>query len=165
MSTQQPLVAPNEGLADQLDYLLRAPISGVPPWYLILWTNDDLVPEQATVFADLDEADFSGYSRITLSRSTWTASVIEDNAAVSTYGTDPQQWTSSGQPQELYGWAIITPVGSVIRYIETFPSPVTAAPGKPVAVLPRVTLTTLPESSLSRQRRAARKRGIRIKAR
>lgn len=162
MSTQQPLVAPNEGLADQLDYLLRAPISGVVPWLLILYLNDDLVLDQSTVYADLTEADFSGYSRVTLTRATWTEAVIESDAAVSTYGTDPVQWTASGSPQTLYGWAIITPVASVIRYIEPFPTPVTAAPGSPVGVLPRVTLTTLPESSLLREKRAARRRGVRI---
>lgn len=165
MATNTYLVAPNEGLADQLNYLLSAPIVGVPPWLMILWTNEDLTPAQDTVFADLTEANFQGYSRVTLTRSTWTAAVIESDAAVSTYGTAPVEWNCTGDPQSLTGWAIITPVSPVIRYIETFPLPVTAEVGNPVAVLPRVTLTTLPESSLAKERRAARKRGIRIKKR
>lgn len=159
------LTAPNEGLADQLAYILAAPISGVLPWLLMLWTNAELVPDQDTVYADLTEATFQGYSRVTLGRDQWTTPVIEDNAAVSTWTTQPTQWIATGTPETLYGWAIITPVDSVIRYLEPFPAPVTAAPDMPVGVLPRVMLTTLPESSLLKQRRAARKRGVRIKAR
>lgn len=165
MDDNPTLTAPNEGLTDQLDYILSAPIPGVIPWALILWQNSDLVPSQTTVFAELQEATFQGYSRVTLQRSTWTASVIESNMAVSTYGTTPQQWTPKGTPQQIYGWAVITSVSPVIRYIQPFPSPVTAGPGLPIGVLPRVTLTTLPESSLMVSRRAARKRGVKVKGR
>lgn len=135
------LVAPNEGLADQLDYLLRAPISGVVPWLLMLWTGD-LEPDQATVYADLTEATFQGYSRVTLTRSTWTPSAILDDRAVSTYGTAPVLWRCTGSPQTLSGWAVITPIASVIRYIQPFPYPVPLSIGEPVGVLPQVTLTT-----------------------
>lgn len=165
VTTNPALVAPNEGLADQLDYILSAPISGVLPWLLILWTNDDLVPAQDTVYADLTEATFTGYSRVTLARATWTAAVISDDAAVSTYDTVPTQWMPTGAPEIVYGWAIITPVDSVIRYIEPFPSPVTATTGVPLGVIPQVGLTTLPESSLVKAKKAARKRGVKVKGR
>lgn len=136
------LVAPNEGLADQLDYLLSAPIVGVPPWYLILWSNPDLVPDQATVYADLVESVWYGYARYTLTRDGWTAAVIDGDVAVSTYGTSPLQWTPMGTGEPVYGYAIVTPVDPVIRIIEPFPSPVTVVPGVQIGVLPRVTLTT-----------------------
>jgi hypothetical protein len=151
VASASSLVAPNEGLPDQLDYLLRAPISGVPPWLLMLWSNA-LVPDQDTVYAQLTEATFQGYSRITLSRATWTASVILDDAAVSTYGTTPQIWICTGSVQTIQGWAIITPVASVIRYIEPFPEPVELEVGQPVGVLPRVTLTTQTVLMMSRSR-------------
>lgn len=141
MKTSQ-LVAPNEGLADQLDYILSAPISGVLPWVLILWLNSDLYPSQKTVLADLTEASFTGYSRVTIDRAGWTDAEVQGDQAVSTYGTSPTTWIASGAPQTIYGYAIITQTSSVIRYIQRFPVPLVAAPGLPVGVLPRVTLGT-----------------------
>jgi hypothetical protein len=154
------LTAPNEGLTDQLDYILSAPITGVAPWYLILWTNDDLVISQATVFADLDEATFSGYGRVTLDRVNWTPSVIADDRAVSTYGLDPVIWTNTGSTYSVYGWAIITPVDSVIRYIQPFPDEVVLDTGDPVGVLPQVALTTLPALMSVSAKKPAKNRAI-----
>lgn len=136
------LTAPNEGLAQQLDDLLSTPISGRPAWYMILWTNDDLVITQATVWADLTEADFQGYGRWTLSRSGWLAATIANDAAVSTYGTDPLLWTPTGAAQTCYGYAIITPVAPAIKFIEPFSQPLTAVLGSQIGVLPQITLTT-----------------------
>jgi hypothetical protein len=151
------LTAPNEGLCDQLDYLLSAPIVGVVPWYLVLWTNDDLTISQATVYADLTLATFTGYGPATLVRSGWTAAVLDGDQAVSTYGSAPVMWVNSGEPQTIYGWAIVTPVAPVIRYIEPLPYPVTLETGDPLGVLPRIALATLPVvMSL-----ASRPRGIR----
>lgn len=138
------LVAPNEGLDDQLAYILKAPISGVLPWVLILWINDGLFPGQDTVYADLNEASFTGYSRVTVDRSLWTDPVIEYSAAVSTWGTTPTRWIPTGAPQTLYGWAMITQTSSVIRYIQRFQKPLIAADGLPVGLIPRVTLGTAP---------------------
>jgi hypothetical protein len=146
------LVAPNEGLADQLDYILSADIDGVLPWLLMLWTNTDLELSQDTVYADLIEAEWDGYSRVTLGRDEWTDSVIEDDAAMSTWGSAPTMWSVNGTGAAVYGYAIITPVDSVIRYVEAFGAPWVLVPGRPVGVLPRVTLTTLAIESRVRSR-------------
>jgi hypothetical protein len=138
------IVCPNEGLADQLDYILSAPIPGVAAWVLVLYTTADLVPGQYTVWADVAEATFSGYSRRILDRSTWTASTIIMSQAVSTYGATPCRWVNTGSPQTITGWAIITPVASVIRYIQPLPAPLVLDTGDPIEVLPQVALTTLP---------------------
>lgn len=137
-----PLVAPNEGLADMLDFILSADIEGVLPWQLMLWTNDDLEPAQDTVFDDLDEAQFYGYSRWSLDRSEWLAAVIEDDAAVSTYTEEPLTWTPNGSGATIYGYALVTPIDSVIRFIEAFDEPIDVVPEVEIGVLPRVTLTT-----------------------
>lgn len=154
------ITAPNEGLTDQLDYILSAPISGVLAWQLMLWTNDDLVISQATVFADLNEATFSGYGRVTLDRSNWTPSVIVADRAVSTYGIDPVVWTNASSPQTVYGWAVVTPVASVIRYIQPFPEAQEVLTGDPIGVLPAVALTTLPVLMSARSPRPARGRAV-----
>ncbi len=142
-NTACDLVAPNEGLDDQLAYILKAPISGVISWVLMLWLNADLFPTTQTVYADLTEASFTGYSRVTVDRAQWTDPVLQGNAAVSTWGTTPTQWVATGTPQTLYGWAMVTQLSPVIRYVQRFPIPITAADGVPVGVLPRVTLSTV----------------------
>jgi hypothetical protein len=147
------LTAPNEGLCDQLDYVLSAPISGVLSWLLMLWVNDDLVVTQQTVYADLIEATFMGYVRRTLDRSSWTAATLEGDYAVATWSTEPIVWINSGPPATVYGWAIITPLSPVIRYIQPLPAPVTVNSGDPIAVLPRVAMTTLPPPVGFRSRR------------
>jgi hypothetical protein len=61
----------------------------------------------------------------------------------------------------VQGYAIITPVASVIRYIKPFPEPVVLVVGDAIGVLPRITLTTqvlaMMMSSRARPRRAASK--------
>lgn len=137
------LVAPNEGLADQLDYILKSTISGVANWTLVLFKNN-LTPNQSTVYADLTLATFGGYSPVTLSRSTWTSAVISADKAVSTYDTTPQIWLVSSGSETIYGYAIVTPSSPVIRYVERFASPIAVSAGGIIGVLPRVTLTTAP---------------------
>jgi len=138
-----PLVAPNEGLNDQLAYILKSTISGVTDWELMLFINNATLT-QATVFADLSEATFGGYSRVTLTRASWTSPTIIADKAVSTYTTTPTTWTVSSGSETVYGYAIITATSSVIRYVEKFASPVAVVAGGILGVLPRVTLTTAP---------------------
>lgn len=165
MSSPYDLVAPNEGLPDQLAYIVKAPISGVLPWVLLLWLNADLYPTDDTVYADLTEASFTGYSRVTVDRSLWTDPVLQADAAVTTWGTSPTQWTATGTPQTLYGWAMVTQISPVIRYIQRFPIPIIAADGVPVGVLPRVTLSTVGSCSPAPLSSGARSLAARKKSR
>ena len=135
------IVAPNEGLADLLDYVLRTSISGFVDWSLMLWIND-LFPSQTTVYSSLVPATFGGYSPVTLTRSSWTPAVINANKAESTYTTTPITWTATTGPQTVYGYAIVTTTSPVIRFVERFMSPITVNVGGILALLPKITLTT-----------------------
>lgn len=137
------LVAPNEGLTDQLDYILRSTISGVANWQLVLFTNN-LTLSQTTVYADLVLATFTGYGAVTLTRSSWVPAYIDSGKAKSTYTTTPVLWTCTGGAQTIYGYAIVTATSPVIRYVEKFASPVALAVGGILGVLPEVTLGTAP---------------------
>lgn len=137
------LVAPNEGLVDQLTYILKSTISGVADWVLILFKNNPTLT-QATVYADLTLATFGGYSPVTLTRGSWVTPTISSGVAVSTYTTTPQVWTVSSGSETIYGYAIVTASSPVIRYVEKFASPVAVAAGGILGVLPRVTLGTSP---------------------
>lgn len=137
-------VLPNEGLPALLKYMLQSTISGVLPWELMLFTND-YTPDQGTTLADLTEATFSGYSRETLTRSIWTSPTVIDDHAVSTYGTTPIQWISSGGPTETpYGVGYVDVAAGVLRFVQRFePADIRAvAPGGVLTFLPRLTLTT-----------------------
>lgn len=138
------LVLPNEGLVDQLTYLLKSTISGVADWLLVLWTNSSYTPSQSSVYSDLTLATFTGYSAVTVTRGTWTTPTIISNAAVSTWGTVATQWTNTGSSQTIYGYALVTASSPVIRVVEKFASPVTVATGGIIGVLPRYTFTTAP---------------------
>jgi hypothetical protein len=138
-----PLVLPNVGLPFLTDRILRAAPVGMVPWQLVLWTNE-YEPVQATVWSDLEEAVFDGYSRITLTPATWTAAVMVGDEAVSTYGTTPQLWTCTSDPEEIYGYAIIDSVSEKIYIVEAFEEPEELVVGRTIGVLPRYTQTTAP---------------------
>lgn len=135
---------PDEGIADQLEYILKRSIAGVLPWQLIYWTND-IVPTAATVLADLTEATFSGYTRLTLDRSMWTTPTVHDGCAHSTWGTEAQVWYVTGGPTEtLYGYAYIDFTAGKIRFVQRFDE-VDIQPikiGGKVTILPTYTLTS-----------------------
>lgn len=135
---------PNEGIGDQLKYILSAPIPGVLSWEMWLFRNN-ITPTPATILDDLEEANFQGYSRATLDRESWTEPVVNDGCAHSTFGTDPLVWTVTGGPEQtLYGYALVDPGNGVIRFIQRFDDADIFAltVGAKVKVLPRYTLTS-----------------------
>lgn len=135
-------ILPSEGIAQQLECILSRTVSGIPPWVLMLWVND-LVPTTETVLDDLEEASWSGYSALTLSRADWTTPTVDHGCAVSTWGTTPVVWYVTGGPTETnYGYALIDPTALVIRFVQRF-EPGDIAPvevGGRVTLLPRYTL-------------------------
>lgn len=138
------IVAPNEGLADLLAYMLKSTISGAFPWRLGIFIND-VEPDQATVFADLEEPTWSGYVRKVLERAEWSDPAIVDDHAVSEYGDTPQVFlNTSGDTDTVYGVFFLDETAGVLRLIQRFDSGDVReiAPGGQVTYLPRVTLTT-----------------------
>lgn len=136
-----PLVLPNEGLVDQLAYMVKEPISGVLPWQLRLWSNN-LTPGQATVLADLTECTFTGYSRVTMTRSSWQNFEVITNRARAQWGSSATSWTCTGSPQTVYGYAMVDTALGVIRGVERFDTPQVLATGGVLSVLPRYSYTT-----------------------
>lgn len=138
------IVAPNEGLPDLLSYMLSATITGVFPLKLGLFIND-IDPDQDTVFADLTEPTWPAYARKSLDRALWTAPVIVDDHAESTYTTAPQVWVNdSSDTDTVYGVFFYDDVAGVLRFVQRFdPGDVREfPPGSKVLYLPRLTLTT-----------------------
>jgi hypothetical protein len=139
-------ILPDEGSADQLEYILQRPISGVMSWSLMLWVND-IEPDSDTVLGDLEEADFDGYSRVTLDRDMWTTPDVHDGCAESTWGTDAIVWHVGPDPdQTVYGYAMVDRTVGVIRFVQRFDD----ADIEPLEqdtdfkLLPQYTLTSAP---------------------
>lgn len=136
---------PDEGIGDQLYWILSAPISGVTNWQLVLWVND-YVPDNTTTLANLTEATWPGYSRVTLDRSTWTTPTVSSGCATSTYGTTPLVfYVGSVSPGTInYGAAYYDPGAAKLRWVQRFDSadlnPITA--GGQFQILPQYTLTS-----------------------
>lgn len=135
---------PNEGIAAQLEYILKASISGVLPWELMFWVND-IEPDHDTVLADLQEATWSGYSRLTMDRANWTTPTVHDGCAHSTWGTEAVVWYVTGGPTEtIYGYAYVDASAGVIRFVQRL-DPEDIRPvevGGKVLLLPAYTLTS-----------------------
>lgn len=135
---------PDEGIGDQLEYILNRSIAGVLSWQLLFWVND-FVPTHAVTLADLVEASFSGYSRLTLDRSEWTTPTVHSGCAHSTWGTDAQVWYVTGGPVEtIYGYAYLDVTTGKIRFIQRYDDadiePISI--GGKVTLLPAYTLTS-----------------------
>ena len=138
------LILPDEGIADQLTYILSVYIPGVLPWQLRLFVND-LVPDANTVTESMVEATFSGYSRYDLERAQWTVPTVADGCASSTWGTEPITWYVTGPTSEtVYGYGLVDSTSGVLRAIQRFED-ADIAPlvvGGRFLLLPEYTLTS-----------------------
>jgi hypothetical protein len=101
-------VAPNEGRVVLVNNLLAG--GTLEAWSLRLFKND-YTPVVGSVLADFTQADFTGYSAKTLTRSqtgsTWGAASIASNIAQSEYATDQSFTYTGATSQSVYGWYIV----------------------------------------------------------
>lgn len=135
---------PDEGIADQLSYILSRSISGVLPWQLMFWTND-IIPDSGTVLDDLVEATFGGYVRLTMDRDNWVIGTPSAGCVHATWGTTAQVWYCTAGPVEtIYGYAYVDTSLGVIRFVQRFDDD-DIAPlevGGKILLLPEYTLTS-----------------------
>ncbi len=135
------LVTPNIGLPTLLSRMLRADVIGFSDFVLMLWAND-IEPDQSTVFSLLTPATFNGYNPIVMDRTLWTVPTIVDDQATTTWGTVPFEWTCSGAPQTVYGYAAFDPSSFALLIVERFDEPRDVDVGLVLGVLPRFQLGT-----------------------
>lgn len=140
------IVMANEGTPIMLNYVLQRAVNNYADWLLMMWVDAAYSPAPASVYADLTEATFTGYSRRTLAHATWQApTIVSGTYAQSLYDTTPLSWTNSGVTSEtVYGYAVITPTASKILWLQKFDTPVLMVPGGTVVFTPSIDLGTLP---------------------
>ena len=118
-----------------LDNLLK--VTSTPEnWILRMYTNN-YTPLTTSVAGSFSEANFTGYSSITLSRSSWGSASVSSHVATASYGT--QTWTNSGSSQTLYGY-YITGVSGTLILAEAFATPRTVNTGESISVTPTASL-------------------------
>lgn len=138
-----PLVLPNQGLTDWLDWMIRDTAGGLPDLVFTLFFND-IEPDQETVLDDLDRAGFGGFQEQVLTRADWTAPTIVDDQAVSQWGAAPTEWACTSDPKTTYGWAAYNFATLRLMIVERFDVPRPIAVGETLGVLPRFSLATAP---------------------
>jgi hypothetical protein len=135
---------PDEGLGDTLADLLKVEPEVLVSWNLWLWAND-FTPTRTVVAADLVQPTWTGYSSRTLAREVWVTPVVTAGCAVTTYGTDPVQWTVGESTSEMvFGWALVDPTTGHLRFIQRFDAGDIQPLGAQFVfkLLPRYTLTS-----------------------
>jgi hypothetical protein len=141
------IVLPDEGLPLLLAWWTTTDVTTAPWWVLILWTDEDLEPDQDTVFADLTEATFAGYEPVNLLPSQWTDPVVVGHKAITTYTGDAQLWAATGDYEIIYGYAITTIADPVILVIQKLSNAVDLEVQPVIGILPRLTMGTDPDPS------------------
>lgn len=135
------IVIPSAGVPMLLDWMLRAPISGVLDPQLMLFQNE-MDPECEVSFGELTECDFDGYARVTLNRSEWQSPTVEQCCAIMLYGSAPISWTNVGSAQQVAGYAFVYPSGSVLLAVQALSLPIDLVTFGTLSIRPQFTLTT-----------------------
>lgn len=73
---------------------------------LRLFTND-FTPSSSSTSTSFTECTMTGYSAVTLSRSSWGTPAIVNGAAVSTYGGSISFSCTGGSGATCYGWYVL----------------------------------------------------------
>jgi|SRR6185503_155390 len=142
------MVCPHEGeIQLQTDLVTGGSLEN---WTLKLYKSNT-TPAEGDTAVTYTEADFTGYSAKTLTRSTgsttWSTpagsgSVLESGCSISTYhsGT-PQSWSATSA-QTIYGYFIIGATSGKVIFAEKFASAVSLINPSTITVQPSFELAT-----------------------
>src|SRR5215831_6745176 len=98
-----PFVVVDTGELFLLDLLVKTALASPEDWVLRLYKTAVSIIN-TTVLADLTQADYDGYSPLSLTRSDWQDSVTVAGRAVSYWGTAPVNFVADSGTQDIYGW-------------------------------------------------------------
>lgn len=132
------LISCNGGELKMLDLLLDNGHTSAENLTLKLYKTN-VTPTATSTAGSFTEADFTGYSSVTLTSTSWGASTTVGGAASSTYGS-AQVFTSSGSAQTIYGYFIVGASSNALYWAELFSSSVTLNSGDSLSITPVITL-------------------------
>lgn len=131
----------DDGIKANLDSITGKSVTSIGAGKLRLFKNNVIV-SNATVIANLTEADFAGYAAVTLTAATWAAAAAAAHVASSQYGASVTfSRSTTGATQNIYGWYLTDAGGTKLYACANFtgaPIPITNS-GDNIAVTPTLT--------------------------
>lgn len=115
LGTSGTLVVPNQGETIALEALVGK--TAGQNLILKLFKND-VTPGQSTTEAGLTEADFTGYSAITLTAANWTATPADPSHI--DYAQQTFTSTAGSQNQAVYGYYLVQVTSGKLVWAERF---------------------------------------------
>lgn len=110
------LNVPVGGEALALQYLVN---KSTPQNLILKLFKNDITPGETDVVGDYTEANFTGYSAITLTGSSWTVNGAS-SPAVASYAQQSFVSTAGSQNQAVYGYYLVRASGGELVYSERF---------------------------------------------
>lgn len=117
-----PLIIPNTGEIELLSKMLKAALS-VDENYILKLYKTNLSITATTVAADMnaEEATFTNYAPVTLTRAGWGTPTTASNVASSTYGT-AASWTCGATGNTIWGYYVLGATSGTLLWAEAFSS-------------------------------------------
>jgi len=112
------VVIPNVGEVELLDKMLKKSDED----YTLKLFKNNLFPDASTVITDFEEANFTGYTPITLTRIEWNNATIVSGKAKAEYSSIPS-WTCGATGNTVYGYWIEGTTSGTLLWTERFDSP------------------------------------------
>lgn len=120
-------VIPNEGLTQGATLLWGSPVPVTEDFYCDLYVSNT-TPVQGSVLADFTLATFTGYSRVSVPRSSLGSPVIVGAQAQVTSSVSPSFTCTGGATQTAYGFVLSGQTTGKLYFAQLFPTPRVMAP-------------------------------------
>ncbi len=134
-----PLIVANISKPLLLDSMFKD--SGNEDFLIKLYTAVSPAVSATSSAGDFTEANFSGYAPITLTRSSWGASVLTSDTAKSTYPM--QAWTCGVTVNTIVGYYIVGADSGLLYWAQVFSVPRTLVAGDAVNLTPTFSLESI----------------------
>lgn len=132
------ILVPNVGERELLDKMLKDALS-VDENYTLKLYKTDVTPSETDTTSSYTEADFTGYSSKTLTRSGWAAAST-DGGGVTSSSYAQQSWTNSGSSQTIYGYWVQGATSGNLLWAEKFVTARVIANGETLNLTPKFQL-------------------------
>lgn len=106
--------------------------------FLMLFQNDISITT-STVYTDLVQASFGGYSDQELLGGEWSGPTLAAHVATLLYNNYVEFTQSSGSDQVIYGWAVYEAATEELWGGDRFATPITSTTGATIKVKPSIT--------------------------
>lgn len=130
------LLVPDNGEGDALKYFVN---KSTPENLVLKLFKNNYTPVEASIASNFTEADFTGYSALTLTGASWT--VTEGSPSNAAYAEQSFTSSAGSQSQTIYGYYLVRATSGRIAYAEVFTTPFTIVNnGDVIKITPQITL-------------------------